>query len=198
MPSNVRLHLAVDQLAPMRIDPHAGLYWWLDALSSLPTTPACVTVTTTVQGEDDPPETGGAPLDALTWVVGADCFPGVAAPWLRPHDRYRLERWPDLTLVPYSVEHLHLTALLANGLLTVPELAELGGVPTASAQRLINAFTLMGVVAAEGGPLVPPAGPVPTLRAVSWQTDAGVPASVTRPASGHAGLLGRLLQRLGR
>lgn len=97
-------------------------------------------------GSASPVPFPGQQLDALLWALGMTAFGDSPAPWLRDGDRYRLTRWPNFTELPHTMDTIRMTALLGAGFLSVPELAQGAAISTASAQRAINALSLMGVV----------------------------------------------------
>jgi hypothetical protein len=105
-------------------------------------------------------ESNGRDLDGLLWMIGRAAFPGRPASWLRAGERYRLSRWPNITAFGITAEEVRMTALLGSGSYSATDLALDGGVSAADAQRLINAFSLMGIlysVAGEPEPVRPPA-----------------------------------------
>ena len=85
-------------------------------------------------------------MDPLLWQIGRFAFGSERAAWMRPGERYALQRWPNLTEIPHSAEEIRMIATLANGYLTADELGLLTGSDTVSAQRVLNMLSLMGAV----------------------------------------------------
>ena len=69
----------------------------------------------------------GRSLDELLWKVGRAAFPERLAPWLEEGDGYWLTRWPNWTTLLPETDHIRQTAMLANTLLTIEQLAALSG-----------------------------------------------------------------------
>ena len=88
----------------------------------------------------------GESLDALLWKIGNVAFPERLAPWLTPGERYRLDRWPNVTSLQPDMDQIRQTAMLANGTFTIEDLAWLSGRSLESARTLINTLSLVGVL----------------------------------------------------
>jgi hypothetical protein len=86
------------------------------------------------------------PLDAFLWFVGFNAFSGGPAPWLKPEERYRLQRWPNFTEINHTMEDMRMTALLGNTYMNAFELATAAGAKIDAANRLLNAYSLIGLL----------------------------------------------------
>ena len=98
------------------------------------------------EGTPSPFELPGKSLDELLWKVGRAAFPERLAPWLAEGDGYWLTRWPNWTMLHPDTDHIRQTAMLANTLLTIEQLAALSGRGVESTRTLVNALSLMGVL----------------------------------------------------
>jgi len=175
------LRLQPEGYGPIVIDFRHHAFVWATSLANFPAEPATVHVETEPTSYEEPPIflLPGSDLDRLLWVMGLNSFQDARAFWLRPGDRYRLLRWPDLAGLDHSVDQMQMIALLGNVALSVDELAQTAGVPLAQAQRLINALSLMGVLES-----------AVEARIASLAQDA--PATST-----HRSLFSRLREKLG-
>ena len=176
------LRLRVDGHPSLLVDFRHHAYDWATPAEYFPADPASVMVETEPTTDSAPALflLPGRNLDSLLWMMGLNSFGDVSASWLRPGDRYRLIRWPNLSQLRHTVAQMHMTAMLGNAALTPVELASVAGVPLADAQRLINALSLMGILEAT------PAAEAP----------APLSARAVQSAPAH-GLFARLRARLG-
>ncbi|MEO5535948.1 MAG: hypothetical protein ABIR17_12555 [Pseudolysinimonas sp.] len=177
IPTPVLLRLDVVGHGSLSIDFRHHAYAWDVPLDHFPEAPAAVLVETHPTTEDAPPPFAlpGRDLDGLLWLIGRHAFIDEPASWLWADDRYRLTRWPNLAQLPITLDEVRMTAMLGNADATPAELAAAGGVTEAAAQRVVNAFSLMGI-----------------LRA-----SAVAPAPVAEPQVQVSGLFARLKARLG-
>jgi len=172
------LRLRVDGHPSLLVDFRHHAFDWATTAEHFPTDPSRVIVETEPTTESAPALflLPGRNLDSLLWMIGLNSFGDTSASWLRPGDRHRLLRWPNLSQLRHTVAQMHMTAMLGNAALTVPELASIAGVTVADAQRLINALSLMGIleatrdqtpppVAAASEVVAPPTGLFARLRA---------------------------------
>ncbi len=152
------LTIVSSRMAPLWIDCSTGRYFWEPPLVELPDTPGEVTVYSQPIEAGNPPYPWVAwrPVDPLLWEIGRHAFREQRADWMRPGDRYALQRWPNLTEIPHSPEEIRMIATLANGYLTAQELGLLTGADTATAQRVLDMLSLMGAIKTASGPLAPP------------------------------------------
>lgn len=152
------------------------------SLSNFPLVPHTIRLRTEIVGKDAPAavELPGQQLDKFLWFVGHNAFGNAQAPWLCPDDRFRLQRWPNFTELSHSMEHMRLTAAMGNRFLGIEELCTIGDAPREVVVRMLNAYSLMGLVL--NSPAAPPLeAPAPTA------------ASEDRPK----GLFGKLISKLG-
>jgi hypothetical protein len=158
------IELGVANHPTIRIDARHQAYDWLLELERFPETPTAVVVAVELVAESTPPpfELPGKSLDELLWKVGRAAFPERLAPWLEEGQGYWLTRWPNWTTLHPDTDHIRQTAMLANALLTVEQLAALSGRGVESTRTLINALSLMGVLGvASPDTLVQRADPAP-------------------------------------
>jgi hypothetical protein len=172
---------------PIMVDPRHNAYHCADA-GSLPERPRLVLVETQAVGPETGPafELPGSDLDALMWQIGLLAFPDRSAPWLREGQPLRLRRWPNLTALDCGFEQVSMVSLLANAAFTPAELADASGQSLGDARSVINALSLMGVLAA-----VESAG-----DSVTQATADVSPAASVRPALERRGIGQTLLSRL--
>lgn len=158
-PMVLRLH--VDEHAPLIIDFRTGAFSWARPLSRFPGHPRRVEVETecVTATAPSPVEPPGADLDRLLWLIGGHSFQGHPASWLTPGQRHRLARWPNLTRHAHAPDQVRMTAMLAASAFTAAELAAGADTDVIDAQRLINTYSLMGIlregVDAEAAPVLP-------------------------------------------
>ncbi len=88
----------------------------------------------------------GESLDKLFWFIGSQAFHGMAAPWLKPEDRYRLRRWPNFTELNHAVADMRIAAAIGNCFLNAAELSSAAGIAPDVATRTLNAYSLMGLL----------------------------------------------------
>jgi hypothetical protein len=171
------LRLQVDGHSPILIDFRHRAFTWGTPLLSFPHAPGCVSVETEATTLDAPPlfALPAQDVDGLLWMVGVSSFDGTPATWLAPGDRYRLSRWPNIIQLGISPEQVRMTALLGSGFFTARELALASGTDVGSANRLINAFTLMNIA----------------------YSSADAPATLVQRPQGRVGLFRRLREKLG-
>ncbi|MCS0499095.1 DUF2510 domain-containing protein [Protaetiibacter mangrovi] len=172
------IELGVAGHPTIRIDPRSQAYDWLLELDRFPESPTGVVVSVELVGDSTPSpfELPGKSLDELLWKVGRAAFPERLAPWLEEGDGYWLTRWPNWTTLQPETDHIRQTAMLANTLLTVAQLAALSGRGVDTTRTLVNALSLMGVLGV---------APAATL----------VPRAATPEALGENSLFQRLRRR---
>lgn len=130
------------------IDPRHQAYDWALDLQWFPDHPTGVVVSVELVGEKVPAPFAlpGKSLDELLWKVGRAAFPERLAPWLEDGDGYRLTRWPSWSTLAPDTDHVRQTAMLANSVLTLEQLAGLSGRGIDTTRTLVNALSLMGVL----------------------------------------------------
>jgi hypothetical protein len=190
IPAAMLLRLQPAGLPPIYIDFQHRAYEWEAGLESFPANPSSVDVETEQAAANGRPlfELPGESLEKLLWAIGLHAFPGAPASWLRPGDRYRLKRWPNLVELPHGVDHMRMTSILGAAFVTADELATAAASDAASAQRLINAFSLMGILTVTSAQQAAPAQVAHTEAAV---------AAVADETARSGSLFRRLRDRLG-
>ena len=142
----LRLHVAGS--GEIVIDFRSHAYGWNSSLDVFPNDPEYVHVETEVIAADAPSpfDSAARDLDSLLWKVGFHSFDAAPASWLPSGERSRLIRWPNLTEFSISLDQVRMTAMLGNAFATAGELAAAAGTSPADAQRLVNAYSLMGIL----------------------------------------------------
>lgn len=147
-PDAMYLRLDVSGHGLLSIDFRHHAFDWGTPLSAVPDDPATVLVETHPTFPGAPPlfALPGRDLDPLLWIIGRAAFGDALAPWLDPSRRYRIARWPDLSEVPVTLDQVRMTSMLGNGYATPADLAGAAGVTLGEAQRMLNAFALLGIL----------------------------------------------------
>ncbi len=169
MPTPMLLTITSADISPVWIDFSRMRYYTERPIAELPDTPGGVTLYAQPipPGETPYPWVDWRPAAALLWQIGGLAFGGERAAWLRPGDRYHLERWPNITELPHTQDETRMVAALAEGYLTAQEIALVTGNTTESATRVLNMLSLLGVLAAERGPIAPPSELTPRAGNIS-------------------------------
>jgi hypothetical protein len=177
----VNLRMDIEMHGPLLIDFRNNAFSWSTPLEYFPVDAVHTRLTTVPTSPDAPPffELPGQNLDGLLWAMGIHSFGGGPAYWLTPGERYKLTRWPNLTRHSHDMRQVQMIAALGNTYATTAELAAFAGVEVSEAQRLINALSLMRILARSAAEPAPPV--VPQTAAAKRQS-----------------LFGRLRKRLGR
>jgi hypothetical protein len=149
IPTPMLLRLSPDDLEPIYVDFRFRAFQWGMGMDEFPVDPARVYVETEAAPDGSPPlfDHPGRNVDVLLWAIGSNSFPDAAASWLRPGEAYRLRRWPNLTDLDLPIDDIRHTSLLGNAYFTATSLATAADTTPAAAQRMINALSLMGVLA---------------------------------------------------
>lgn len=204
LPVPMLLTVVSNECEPIWIDFGSGRYFCERAVADMPAEPTGIKLySQAIQPGVQPyPWVAWRSMDPLLWQIGRLAFGGERAGWMRPGDRYALERWPNLTEIPHTADEIRMIATLANGFLTAGELALLTGVDEPTAQRLLNTLSLMGAVKAAGGPLAPPAvvaqAQAKAEKAQASEADAAATEQQgAERSSGGFGFFARLRDRLG-
>ena len=144
----VLLYLDVPSFTPLVLDFTHNVYVWDRPLEVLPIEPSHVGVHTQPVRDGDAPICllPGPNLDTLLWLIGLNSFGGALAWWLPESERYHMTRWPNLTELPHTSDQMRMIAMLGNAYLSPLELARVSASTLASAQRLLNALSLMGIL----------------------------------------------------
>lgn len=180
----VKLH--PDSLPPYYIDFARREFLSRASMADFPVDPPFVRVETEVAaGVDDSEWPTGRSVDRLLWAIGHSAFGGQLAPWLVPSVRYGLTGWPNFTEIEHTMFDLRMTAQLSNYPLTVTQLIEVSKTSPEAVHRVVNAFSLLGVLEE------------PTRLVVSPSVIASAPAQ-SADSTPKGGFLARLLNRWGR
>lgn len=144
------LRVRAGDLPELVVDPAGHAYWWDLSLAEIPERIASMRISE-IDRDDHDPDQPGSDLDPLLWVVAHGSFEGASAPWMRAGDRYRLQRWPNLTTLPHQPHHLRAISLLGQASLTEEEFANIAELEPREAQQLLSTFSLMGLLRVSAG-----------------------------------------------
>jgi hypothetical protein len=190
MVAPMTMRLDVDGHDPITIDFQSHAFEWGLTLDEFPARP------TSVQLETRPVAAGapslirlpGRTLDPLLWLIGRNAFDGSRAPWLHDGDRYRLSRWPNLAEVGVPLDQVRVIAMLGNTFASAADVAAAAHVSPVDVSRLLNAFSVMGILRRSSGAVSGTTAAV-TTAPVAAAVSAGSPTA-------SIGLFGRLLEKL--
>jgi len=173
------LEVVADDDDPLIIDIADRTFWWHLPLSDFPPKLRSLAITPVDPRGYDP---GGAghDLEPLLWQVAQASFDGGRARWLKPGDRYKLRRWPNLTALPHDSDQVRAMSLLGQAALTAEEFSSVAGIDETEAVRLLSALSLMGL-----------------LRVQPAREAAAAPALIVQPRR-EPGLFARLRGLFGR
>ena len=150
--------LEFEGFPPVYIDLPRRAFHWRSAMEDFPLEPSSVRIVTEAVAVDAPTRfrSAGRSLDKLLWAIGQSAFQGNPAPWLRPGERYRLTSWPNFTELNHTFDHMRMTAHIGNAPLSASELASAATSDPTAVQRMINAYSLLGILkVSEGSPTTP-------------------------------------------
>jgi hypothetical protein len=155
--------LEPDGFPPVYIDFPRRVFHWRIAMEDFPVEPLSVRITTEAVAADAPNRfrSAGRSIDKLLWSIGQSAFRGSPAPWLRPGERYRLTSWPNFTELNHTFDHMRMTAHIGNAPLSASELAAAAASDPAAVQRMINAYSLLGILKVSEGAPATTAKPTP-------------------------------------
>ncbi|MGV8852249.1 MAG: DUF2510 domain-containing protein [Rhodoglobus sp.] len=128
------------------IDVFERSYWWKAEITDFPTAPVSINIRSHVRDEVIMPTGAGFDLSALLWMVGLNGYAHAPAPWLADGARYRLRRWPNITILPHDEDQLRMTSILSHAPLSANELAAIAETEPRSAHALIAALSLMNIL----------------------------------------------------
>jgi len=162
----MHLRMDIEMHGPLLIDFRHHAFSWSTPLEYFPVDAVHTRLETVPTTPDAPPffPLPGQDLDGLLWEMGLNSFGGGRAFWLGPDERYRLTRWPNLTRHSHQMSQVRMIAALGNSFVSTGELATFAGVPESEAQRLVNALSLMQILARSSAAPAPVAVP-PTAAA---------------------------------
>jgi hypothetical protein len=177
----------IEMHGTLLIDFGHNAFSWSTPLELFPVDAVHTGLETIPTGPDSPPffELPGQGLDSLLWEIGNNSFGGQPAFWLRPDERYRLTRWPNLTQHSHNLRQVQMIAVLGNTYASAAELASFAGAELSEAQGLVNALSLMRILS-------------PLSAAPAAQAAPAVPVVAQTAAVKRQSLFGRLRKRLGR
>ncbi|NGY05666.1 hypothetical protein [Solimonas terrae] len=89
------------------------------------------------------------PAEALLWAIGMTRSGGQLLGRIQTRQAYRLRRWPDFGVMGRRSADLRCTALLMQRALSVGELTQLSGLPSAVITAFLNAASLCGLLVAD-------------------------------------------------
>ncbi|PKI90249.1 hypothetical protein CW368_10750 [Actinomycetales bacterium SN12] len=139
------LEVVADGDDPLVIDVGDRTFWWHLPLSDFPAKVRSLAITP-VDARSYDPGGAGHDLEPLLWQVAHASFDGGRARWLKPGDRYKLRRWPNLTALPHDSEQVRAMSLLGQAALTAEEFSSVADIDEADAVRLLSALSLMGLL----------------------------------------------------
>lgn len=151
------LTLTADNMSPIWIDLHTKRYYTENELDAFPQDTVNPKLYAKLIDPNDPPFpwVNWRSIDAILWTIGGKAFEHRRARWLILGERYSLVRWPNLTQIPYGPDELNAISMLANGLLTVEELALVSKISVEKSAQLISTLSFMGVLRGTGAPRIP-------------------------------------------
>ncbi len=152
----VLLTLTAKNMKPIWIDFNTRRFYMEAVMSEIPAIPIGVKVFSHPIDPESPPYPWVAwkSLDALLWNIGERAFATGQALWLIYGERYTLSRWPNLTEISYGVDDLRSISMLANGMITIDELALVARTSVEHSQKIISILSLLGVLRGSGAPQI--------------------------------------------
>ncbi|MGL4340085.1 MAG: hypothetical protein ACRCSP_06660 [Rhodoglobus sp.] len=180
---------------PAYLDFQRRVFHWRSSMEDFPLEPAFVRVETEAVTPDSPSpfRAAGRSLDKLLWAVGQSAFEGNPAPWLTPGERYKLTSWPNFTELNHTFDHMRMTAQIGNSSLNAGELATAAHSEHTAVQRMINAYSLMGIL--QVSEETPPATPTTSTESATRESVGATPA-VASTGPEHTARSGSLFARL--
>lgn len=151
------LTLTADNMTPIWLDLRTKRYFTESPLDELPEETVNPKLYAKLIDPNDPPFpwVNWRSIDAILWTIGERAFAEKRARWLILGERYSLVRWPNLTQITYGSDELNAVSMLANGLLTVEELALVARISVEESAKLISTLSFMGVLRGTGAPRIP-------------------------------------------
>lgn len=146
--ANTVIRLAIENQGLLTIDPKHQVYQWNASLANFPTTVGKVILDPRKVEDNEPaiPTQPGSEIGDILWLIGHNAFNGSRAAWLNENERYKLQKWPNLTSLGVGMEVVLISATLGNTPSTAEEIAVSGGVSKEEAHNIINALSLMGLL----------------------------------------------------
>lgn len=151
------LTLTADNMTPIWLDLRTKRYFSETPLDEFPEETINPKLYAKLIDPNDPPFpwVNWRSIDAILWTIGGKAFAKKRARWLILGERYSLVRWPNLTQISYGSDELNAVSMLANGLLTVEELALVARISVEESAELISTLSFMGVLRGTGAPRIP-------------------------------------------
>lgn len=151
------LTLTADNMTPIWLDLRTKRFFTESPLDELPEETVNPKLYAKLIDPNDPPFpwVNWRSIDAILWTIGERAFAEKRARWLILGERYSLVRWPNLTQISYGSDELNAISMLANGLLTVEELALVARISVEKSANLISTLSFMGVLRGTGAPRIP-------------------------------------------
>lgn len=151
------LTLTADNMTPIWLDLRTKRFFTESPLDELPEETVNPKLYAKLIDPNDPPFpwVNWRSIDAILWTIGEKAFAEKRARWLILGERYSLVRWPNLTQISYGSDELNAISMLANGLLTVEELALVARISVEKSANLISTLSFMGVLRGTGAPRIP-------------------------------------------
>jgi hypothetical protein len=142
---DLMLEVVADGAPALVIDVPGRTFWWPHPISEFPMRVRTLSITPIDLRSFDA-ESAGNDLEPLLWQIAHASFQGERAHWLKPNDRYRLRRWPNLTLLPHDTDQVQAMSVLGQASLTAQEFTAIAGLEPLEAGRLLSALSLMGLL----------------------------------------------------
>ncbi len=145
---NTVIRLAVQDKGILTIDPKYQAYQWSSPLTEFPLEIGSATLDAKKVEDGDPAilTQPGSEMGDILWLIGYNAFKGSRATWLNDNERYKLQKWPNLTSLGVGMEVVLISATLGNTPASAEELALSGGVSKEQANNIVNALSLMGLL----------------------------------------------------
>lgn len=142
---DLMLEVVADGGPALVIDVPGRTFWWPHPISDFPLRVRTLSITP-IDPRSFDADSAGDDLEPLLWQIAHASFEGDRAHWLKPNDRYRLRRWPNLTLLPHDTDQVQAMSVLGQASLTSHEFASVSGLEPLDAGRLLSALSLMGLL----------------------------------------------------
>lgn len=128
------------------------------------------------------------PLSSMRWCLALLLWDGAPSPQTAHLSRFKLQRWPDFTLVPNKPQHIVISGCLSKKAMTADAIATTIKQPIALVQNFLNACAAMGLLVEEKTEVV---SIHPTIAPIQTQ-----PSNPTVAANGKSDLFAALLHKL--
>lgn len=95
------------------------------------------------------------PLSSMRWCLALLLWDGAPSPKTTHLSRFRLQRWPDFTLIPHKPQHIVISGCLSKKAMTADTIATTIKQPLALVQNFLNACAATGLLVEEKIDTVP-------------------------------------------